>query len=89
MGTLAEAAATGYINILSTDRTHCPINEQRPWSKKWSSHKLGGDAAVKYELGILIHKDKLVWIRGPSPAGAEPDITVFRNGLKKALPAGT
>ena len=45
--------------ILSIDGTHCPIEEPRPWSKKWSSHKLGKKAGVNYEIGLRVHKPEL------------------------------
>ena len=80
MGNL-EDADDGLVFMLSIDATHCPIWEQRPFSTKWSSHKLGGKPGVNYELGITIYNPRLVWVNGPTPAGAYNDITVFRNML--------
>ena len=87
MGTLEEADE-GLIFMLSLDGTHCPMWEPRPWSEIWSSHKLGGKPGVNYEIGLLIHKPKLVWVKGPTPPGLLPDISVFRQELKSKLPAG-
>ncbi|CAB9500472.1 hypothetical protein SEMRO_84_G044950.1 [Seminavis robusta] len=78
----------GLIFFMSIDGTHCPIEEPRPWSKKWSSHKFGGKPAVNYELGLLLHKPKLAWIHGPTPPGEMNDLTVFRSKLKGVLPEG-
>lgn len=38
---------------------------------------------MTYELALAIRKQKLVHIRGPFPAGAQHDITVFRGGRIK------
>ena len=70
--------------ILSIDGTHCPIEEPRPWSRKWSSHKLGKKAGVAYEVALRIQKDELAWVHGPFPAG-DNDIEIFRNKLKGKL----
>ena len=42
------------IFILLIDGAHCPIEEPRPWSEKWSSHKLGKKAGVVYEIALQI-----------------------------------
>ena len=89
MGNIEDAARDGYVFVLSVDGVHCPINEPHPWSSKWSSHKLGGHAAVNYELGVFINEDRLGWVNGPFPAGKCPDLAVFRIGLKEALSPGT
>lgn len=69
------------IFILSIDGTHCPIEEPRPWSEKWSSHKLGKKAGVVYEIALRIQSDDLAWVHGPFPAGTN-DVDVFRDRLK-------
>jgi len=86
MGTLAENDA-GFVFFLSVDGTHCAIQEPRPLSSEWSSYKIGGKAGVNYELGILIHKPKLVWVYGPTRPGKYNDLDVFRQKLKGALAA--
>jgi hypothetical protein len=88
MITIDEAARDGMIFIMSIDTTTCPVDEPRPWSKKNSSHKLGGDAGVNYELGIQISESKLAWRRGPIPAGEYNDIEIFRGELKGKIPTG-
>ena len=71
----------GFIYFMTVDGTHCPIQEPRPFSKVWSSHKFGGDAGVNYEVGLSINKDKLIWLYGPIPAGLKNDLSVAREKL--------
>lgn len=73
-----------FVYILSIDGTHCPIQEPKPWSPKWSSHKLGKKAGVAYEVGLRIHKDEIAWVNGPYPAGSN-DSTIFDDKLKEKL----
>jgi hypothetical protein len=86
MGTLEENDE-GVIWMLSVDGTHCPITEPRPFSSEWSSHKLGGKSGVNYEIGLLIHKPKLVWVEGYTRPGKENDLMVFRRKLLPAIAA--
>ena len=83
-GTL-EANDDGLLYMLSVDGTHCRIEEPRPFSTEWSSHKYGGKPAVNYELGILLHKAKLVWCYGPTKPGKTNDLGVFKEALGPAL----
>ena len=73
------------IFILSLDGTHCPIEEPRPWSSKWSSHKLGNKAGLAYEVGLRISSPELVWVHGPFPPGEYNDLQIFRDKLKGKL----
>jgi hypothetical protein len=84
-----EDVDKGYVFMLSVDGTHCQINEPFPFSKGWSSYKLGSNAAVYYKLGMKINKPQLVWVRGPTQSGKEKDIMVFRQALMHAIPANT
>jgi hypothetical protein len=86
MGTLEEND-DGLIWMLSVDGTHCRIQEPRPVSTEWSSHKFGGKAGVNYEIGLLIHKPKLVWVEGYTRPGVENDLMIFRRRLLLALSA--
>jgi len=47
-----------------------------------------GKSALRYELGIDILKGNLVWVEGPYPAGAWPDIKIFLNCLMGHLLPG-
>jgi hypothetical protein len=78
----------GFIFMMTVDGTHCPINEQRPFSTEWSSFKLGGKPGVNYEVGLHIHKPKILWIYGPTKAGEHNDVGVFQQKLKHELPHG-
>ena len=75
----------GLIMMLTLDCTHCPTEEPRPFSTDNSSHKLGGSAGVNYELGILIHRPKLIWVHGPTQPGKLNDVEVFRSKLKREM----
>ena len=83
-----EDDADELIFELSIDGTHCPIEEPRPFSTKWSSHKFGGKPGVDYEIGLKINEDKVLWVSGPHPAAVH-DSTIFeKEGLKKRIPIG-
>ena len=84
-----EAKDDGVIFLLSVDGTHCPIQEPRPFSTKWSSFKLGKKAGVNYEIGLKIDESKLLWVNGPFPAGELNDLSTFQQkGLKDSIPIG-
>ena len=69
----------------TVDGIHYAIDEPRPFSTKYSSHKLGGKAGLMYEFVVATDKPRLLWLNGPFPA-ATNDITVFENhGLKQAI----
>ena len=51
------------------------------------SHKFH-HAALKYEIGVAIYENKIVWVNGPFPGGRH-DLTIFReDGLKDRMPNG-
>jgi hypothetical protein len=64
---------------MSVDGTDFRI-PQRGAAKKgnpFGSHKYAGKSALCYELGVDILMGNLVWIQGPYPAVAWPDIKIF------------
>jgi hypothetical protein len=68
------------------DGTHCRCRD--PGDPQYYSHKFHA-AAYNYELALSIRDNALVWINGPTKAGAGPDITVLREGgLLEKIPAG-
>jgi len=69
----------------TVDCVHFPIDEPRPFTKKYGSHKLRG-AGLSYEFVFSTVKDKLVSIVGPFMAGTA-DITIFRSKLKGMIEA--
>ena len=73
---------------MSIDGTHCLIEEPCPFSKKWSSHKLGGKPGVIYVIGLNINQSKVLWVSGPFPPGQFNDLQVFCQGLKDKIPVG-
>ena len=66
--------------VLTVDGIHCWIQEPKHpvWSqdRKYYSHKYG-KSGLMYELGICLSTGRLLWMRGPFPAGTS-DITVAR-----------
>jgi hypothetical protein len=51
----------------------------------FGSHKYVGKSALCYELGVDILMGNLVWIQGPYPARAWPDIKIFTSCLAHFL----
>jgi hypothetical protein len=51
----------------------------------FGSHKYAGKSVLSYELGVDILMGNLVWIQGPYPAGAWPDIKIFTSCLAHFL----
>ena len=78
-------AHNGVIFFFTVDGTHCPIEEPKPFSTKWSSHKFGGSAGLNYEIGLQIDEPQLLWLFGPTPPGSMPDISVFQGKYKTKL----
>jgi hypothetical protein len=61
---------------------------QKGFAKKgnpFGSHKYAGKSALRYELGIDILMGNLMWIQGPYPAGAWPNIKIFTSCLAHFL----
>lgn len=58
----------------------------KPFWTGWYSHKFKGPG-LRYEVGVAIQSDNIVWINGPYPPGRYPDIKIFRDGLKQLLMA--
>lgn len=71
---------------VSVDCTDCPIEEPRPFDRKWFSQK-SKSAGVKYEVAIDVLTGNVVWVNGPFKA-SKSDVTIFREGLKNLLPEG-
>ena len=67
--------------MFTIDGVHFPIEEPRPFSVHWSSHKFGGSAGVNYEIALSIHKPQLLWVHGPVAPGKYNDISTFRMSL--------
>jgi DDE superfamily endonuclease len=78
---------TQYRNKVTVDGTDFRIREPTEFNKKWYSHKFKA-AGLRYEVAICIKTGNIVWVHGPYPCGSNPDITIFRNGLKQALQQG-
>ena len=77
--------------IIGVDGTDCKTWERQhevfPMDRKMMSHKFQ-HAAWKYEVGVAIYENKIVWVNGPFPRGRH-DLTIFQeDGLKDRMPNG-
>ncbi|KAL7537676.1 hypothetical protein ACHAXR_011645 [Thalassiosira sp. AJA248-18] len=71
------------VHIITVDGVNFMVQEFRlDPGAKWFDHKTKS-AGLTYELAIAIRRNKLVWIKGPEPAGSKHDITIFRGGTKE------
>ena len=59
----------GLLRGRTVDGIHYPIDEPRPFSTSYSSHKLGRKAGFDYEFVVSTDRDCLCWLNGPFPAG--------------------
>lgn len=69
---------------MSIDGTDIAILEPRPFSSSWYSYKIN-HAGLRYELGISIYSNNIVWANGPYKPGEKTDLMVFRDVLKQQL----
>lgn len=69
---------------MSVDGTDCPIREPEPFSTQWYSHKMNG-AGLRYEVAVSVNGGDIVWVAGPYPCGAYPDLRIYRDQLKRRL----
>lgn len=72
---------------ISIDGTDVPIEEPKPFSTSWYSHKFCGPG-LRYELGVSIKSGNICWVNGPFPCGSHPDDKIFRLGLLAHLGKG-
>jgi hypothetical protein len=70
--------------LVSIDGTDFRLYDPTPFWRGWFSFKFKGPA-LRYEVGICIQSGDIVWLNGPYPAGAWPDLKIFRDGLKRVL----
>ena len=69
---------------------HCKIPEPKhprlSKNPKFYSHK-SNSAGLSYELALDLFESKLVWLKGPLPAG-RPDLGIYQSALRQMIPAG-
>eukprot|EP00957_Ditylum_brightwellii_P104717 7980778-Ditylum_brightwellii.AAC.1 len=85
MISIEDAASPRFIFCVSVDGTTCPIEEPCPWSPENSAHKHGGKDGVDYKIGLSICESKMAWRHGPLHSGKQPDISNFRDELRKQI----
>ncbi len=75
---------------MSINGTDFWITQQGPAVRgnTFGSHKYAGKSVLCYELGLDILAGNLVWVGGPYPDGAWPDIKIFNNELSHLLEPG-
>lgn len=77
--------------IISVDGVHCRYHEeQHPTLSRnpaLFSHKFNGPA-LAYELALSLYESKLVWLKGPLPAGSNNDRKIFKSELRQKIPDG-
>ena len=69
--------------LISIDGTDCSVYEPWPFDRTMFSHKFNGPG-YKYEIGVCIKADFIVWVHGPENCGVS-DLTTFRQGLSHHL----
>ena len=69
---------------LSVDCTDYIVDEPAPFNSKFFSNKFN-HAALRYELGVALYSNNIVWATGPHLPGKKNDIKIFRQELKHAL----
>ena len=79
--------SNGSVCLISIDGVDFWIQEPRPFSSRWFSHKINGPA-VRYETGVCIQTGWIVWINGPFPCGDWPDLAIARHVLHHMLGTG-
>lgn len=61
---------------ISVDGTDLLIFEPRPFGPSFYSHELH-NAGLRYEIGVCIARDYIVWLHGPFPCGRFPDLNIY------------
>jgi hypothetical protein len=67
---------------VSVDCTDCKILQK---GRSFASFKFAKKSGLRYEVGIAIMSDKIVWINGGFPCGLFNDLTIFRASLATML----
>ena len=70
--------------LITVDGTDFLIPEPDPFDPDYYSHKLE-HAGLRYEIGVCIKTGWIVWINGPFPCGAWPDLRIARSALHYML----
>lgn len=58
--------------------------EPSKFDRTWFSHKFKC-VGLRWEVAISIYSGDIVWINGPFKCGSNPDLRIFRDGLKQLL----
>lgn len=72
---------------ITLDGTDFMIPEQYPFHPMWWSHKFNGPG-LRYEIGVCIQTGHIVWVNGPFPCGAWPDLRIARSWIITEMAPG-
>jgi hypothetical protein len=72
---------------VTVDGTDFKVNEPKPFNPAYYSHKFK-HAGVRYEVAVCIQTGYIVWVNGPFPCGAWPDLRIARDALHDCLDDG-
>ncbi|KAI0563114.1 DDE superfamily endonuclease [Gracilaria domingensis] len=70
--------------FMSIDGVDVRIKEPKPFSKEWFSYKFPA-AGLRYEIGIALATDEIVWINGPFSCGTNTDQSILTSKLNNML----
>jgi hypothetical protein len=62
------------------DDIDCRIPEPKPFNPHWLSQKFNGPG-LHCEVGVCIQSGEIVWVNGPFPCGAWPDLKMARDTI--------
>ena len=79
--------SNGSLCLVTVDGTDFPIQEPKPFSPIWYSHKFKG-AGLRYEVAVSIQTGWIVWLNGPYPAGQFNDHQIADDNLHLSLDPG-
>ena len=72
-----EMATIDQTSFVSLDGLDCKIDEQKPFSRLWYSHKFKGPG-LRYEIGLNMRSGFIVWAFGGYPCGEYNDLKLAR-----------
>lgn len=82
-----QGAVNGQSCYCSPDGVDFKINEPKPFSKAWFSHKFRA-AGLRYEVALNIRTGYMVWLYGGYPCGLYPDLKLAREAFVPSLTTG-
>lgn len=69
---------------MSIDGIDCCVNEPYPFNRNFYSPKFKS-AGLRYEVGLSLHCENILWVHGPFECGLYNDQKLFNIGLKHLI----